>query len=91
MRLPPDAVIPRLEDRRPRYHARPTFEVIARHVLSEIVLYLGTSGVRMLERLAEAQGSSEYKFAHVNVYVPGEEPHEHVLVVECAGNQVRQR
>lgn len=91
MTLRPDSVVPRLEDHRPRYHARPTFEVIARHVLTEIVLYLGTSGVCMLERLAEAQCSAEYEFAHVNVYVPGEEPHEHVLVVACYGNQVRQR
>jgi len=89
--LQPDSVIPRLDDRRPRYHTRPTFEVIARHLLTEMVLYLGPSGLRMLERLAEAQGSSEYEFASVHVYVAGSEPRENVLVLECVGSQGRQR
>jgi len=88
MRLLPDTVIARQDDHRPRYYGKkPTFEIVARRVLVEMVHYLGTNGLSMLECLARVQQSPDYEFAWVNVYVAGEEPHESVLVIQCLGNQ----
>lgn len=85
MKVQPDALVYREEDQRPRYHAITTYEVVAHNKLAEVVFYLGKDAVRAIERLADAQKSEDQEFAWINIYVPGEEPKEQPLMVECTG------
>lgn len=80
-----DGLVLRVDDQRPRYHEKTTYEVIARSGLTEVVFYLGCNPVRAIERLADAQESEKHEFAWMNIYIPSEEPKEQPLLLECAG------